>query len=212
MIRKFAMAVFVVVVFSVAGCAHVPKESVQLSEELGGMIRSSQTAHLSLIEGYVNERRVRVDEFMNTKWIPDFLARGVTESGVTEKIEKSPTPAEKGKIMLDFAESATRQIYARRAAQMNALDVIERTMKEEVQGHYSDMVTANQALTAHLRSVAKVTATRDELLRQLKIEPRVLLPVDRINELMDKIVSYDSKLDDLPKYVEDAKKLIRRGN
>ena len=149
---------------------------------------------------------------MNIKRIPDFLARVVTESGVTEKIEKSPTPAEKGKIMLDFAESATRQIYARRAAQMNALDVIERTMKEEVQGHYSDMVTANQALTAHLRSVAKVTATRDELLRQLKIEPRVLLPVDRINELMDKIVSYDSKLDDLPKYVEDAKKLIRRGN
>ncbi len=210
MLKRCRPVVFVIAIAILAGCAHVPKESAQLSQELTGMINSAQAAHLNLIEGYVNERRTRVDDFMKDKWIPDFLGRFVKESDVLGQIEKAGTPSEKGKVMLQFAEAATKEIYARRASQMAALDGIERTMKDEVRAHYADMLTVNQAVTAHLMSAAKVGEARDELLKQLKISGKEVFPVDKINDILDRIVRYEGKLDELPKYVDEAKKLIKR--
>lgn len=192
------------------GCAHVPKESAQLSQELTGMINSAQTAHLNLVEGYVSERRNRVDDFIKDKWTPDFLGRFVKESDVLGQIEKAGSASDKGKIMLLFAEAGTKEIYARWASQMAALDGIERTMKDEVRAHYVDMLTVNQAITAHLMSAARVGEARDELLKQLKISGKEVFPVDKINDIMDKIVRYEGKLDELPKYVDEARKIIRR--
>jgi len=208
--RKSCGAIIFVVVMSLAGCAHIPKESAQLSAELTGMIKSAQTVHLNLIDGYVNERRARVDDFMKDKWIPTFLERFVNGSGVLVKIDKAGSPSEKGKIMLEFSEAAMKEIYARRTAQVAALDDIERAMKDEVGAHYADMLTVNQAITAHLMSAAKVTEAREELLNQLKVNPKNIIPIQKINDIMDKIVRYEGKLDELPNYIDEAKKLIRK--
>lgn len=205
--RWFVLAAMVSVV---AACAHIPKESAKLSQELTGMISSAQAAHMNLIEGYVGERRTRIDDFMRDKWIPVFLGRFVKESDVLGQIDRAGSAPEKGKIMLQFAEAATKEIYSRRASQMTALGSIERTMKEEAQDYYADMLTVNQAITAHLMSAAKVTEARDELLKQLKVSGKEVFPVDKINDVMDKIVRYEGKLDDLPRYVDEAKKLIKR--
>jgi hypothetical protein len=83
-------------------------------------------------------------------------------------------------------------------------------MKDEVRAHYADMLTVNQAITAHLMSAARVGEARDELLKQLKISGKEVFPVDKINDIMDKIVRYEGKLDELPKYVDEARKIIRR--
>ena len=112
--------------------------------------------------------------------------------------------------MLEFSEAAMKEIYARRTAQVAALDDIERAMKDEVGAHYADMLTVNQAITAHLMSAAKVTEAREELLNQLKVNPKNIIPIQKINDIMDKIVRYEGKLDELPNYIDEAKKLIRK--
>ena len=61
--------VFALLLVVLSGCAHIPKESAQLSQELTGMINAAQTAHLNLVEGYIQERRTRVDDFLKAKWI-----------------------------------------------------------------------------------------------------------------------------------------------
>ncbi len=208
--RGDAVAMSLVAVIALGGCAHVPRESAQLSQELTGMIKAAQTAHMSLIEGYVGERRARVDAFMKNNWIPDFLGGFVNESDVLGRLEKAGSASEKGKVMLQFAEAATEKIYERRSSQMAALDAIERTMKDEVGAHYADMLTVNQAITAHLMSAAKVNEARNELLKQLKIDGKDAFPVDRINEILDRIVRCEGKLEELPKYVEEVKVLIGR--
>jgi hypothetical protein len=173
-------------------------QSVHLSEELTNMIHSAQEAHLKLVEQYINERREKADLFLKEKWIPDFIGNFVSAATVLQDIDQAGTKAEKGIIMINFSEAASKEIFKRRTAINDALNNIERTLKKKITAHYEEMLMVNQALTAHLRSAAKVTAIREELLKQLRIEPEELIPVDKINESLEKIIRFEGKVEDLP--------------
>lgn len=191
------------------GCAHIPKESVQLSQELTNMINSAQAAHIAMLDEYMAERRHKVDLFMEEKWIPKFMSKFVYDPEVLNDIKAANTAEEKGKIVLEVAEAASKQIFNRRAALMDALDEVEHTLKDAIQAHYADMLMINQALTAHLRAAAEVTATREELLKQLKIEPMEILPIDKINSSIEKILSFEGNLKELPDIVKEVRTTIR---
>lgn len=106
-------------------CAHIPKESVQLSEELTNMINSAQAAHLAMLHQYMAERRQQVDHFMENTWILGFIGQGVKDTRVLELIENENDLSEKGKIMLEFAEDASNEIFNRRKSLVNTLDEME---------------------------------------------------------------------------------------
>ena len=82
-------------------------------------------------------------------------------------------------------------------------------MREEISAHYADMLMVNQALTSHLRSAAKVTSTREESLKHLKLDSERLIPLGDINSVVSKITNYEGKLEDLSKIVGQVKNLLK---
>jgi len=84
-IRRSLFALVVVLLFVTMGCVSVPRETVQLSSELGMRISESRSAHLTLVRQYMSEKRDRIDEFMFREWIPEF-ARQVFKQENIEKI------------------------------------------------------------------------------------------------------------------------------
>jgi hypothetical protein len=48
--------------FGLSACATIPKESADLSIELGKRLSAIEDAHMVLIDKYFNEKRSRVDE------------------------------------------------------------------------------------------------------------------------------------------------------
>lgn len=198
-------------VLTVTGCAHVPKESVQLSEELTGMINSAQASHLALLDQYMAERRQKVDQFMNEKWIPKFMGEFVSKSNIVKLVEDEKDAAGKGKIMHEFMEEGSKEIFKRRTSLTNSLDEIDRILRKALQEHYAEMLVINQSMTAHLRSAAKITSTRDELLQKLRINPKVILPMDKINSSVEKIMKYQGKLDELSNIVKEVENAVKGG-
>ncbi|MBL0061628.1 MAG: hypothetical protein IPP40_09145 [bacterium] len=76
----------------------------------------------------------------------------------------------------------------RRFVLMGALDEAERIIEEPVLAHYDDMLAVNAALTAHLSAAADVTETHDQILAALSIDPKKLLPLDAVNEQLERII------------------------
>ncbi len=206
--------VFIILLFIgavITGCAHVPKESAHLSEELTSMITSAQASHLALLDQYMAERRQKVDQFMNEKWIPRFMGEFITKSSIVKLVEDEKEAAGKGKLMYEFMEDASKEIFRTRTSLTNTLDEIDRILRNATQDHYAQMLIINQSMTAHLRSAAKVTSTRDELLQKLRIDPKVILPMDKISSSVEKLMKYQGKAEELPNIIKEVENAVKGG-
>lgn len=73
------------------------------------------------------------------------------------------------------------------------------------------MLVINQSMTAHLCSASKVTSTRDELLQKLRIDPKVILPMDKINSSIEKLMKYQGKLEELPNIIKEVENTVKGG-
>lgn len=201
----------IIIIFSSVlrfGCASVPAESVTLSEDLTGMIRAAQSAHLALVDQYIAERKSRAADFLDRKWIPIFMQNAVNDTKILAKLQSERDPQKQSALLAEFSGDAADQITKRRGSMFDAIDEVGRSLRDAVSAHYADMLTANQALTAHLRSAADVTETRDQLLASLNVNPKTIVPIDQLNQVMEKILGFTGNGDELIKYVDQAKAII----
>lgn len=213
---KFNLCLLSFVFIFLIGCAtlfspKIPKESVMLSEELTNMIASARDSHLAIIEEYFNERRLQVDKFIDKEWAQDYMTDFVKTSGVLMDIENAKSQEEKIKILNEFSETASNEIYKRRTSMIDTLNKIEKRLIEEIKEHYSKMLMANHSLTAHLRSVAKVTATRDELMKNLLKSPEEIIPLDKIKSQISPIINFRGKIEELNSFVDRIDTIIKEG-
>lgn len=192
------------------GCASVPKASVELSEELTGMIIKSKQSHLNLLDGYTSIRKAEVDKFMNEKYIPSFTANFVRESGVLGYIQAAQTDKEKGAEILEFSEAAFPIINEKRRVYMEAVNQMDLLLRREIEAHYQEMLNVNQALTAHLASAAEVVQTRQQLQQQLGVDTENILPLDRANQIMEKMLDLSTKAEDIPSLINNFKEKLKR--
>lgn len=64
-----------IIVTAISGCVSVPKESVELSEITGKQTAELQKSHIRFVQLYYGRLRDDVNDFINTKWIPNFLSK-----------------------------------------------------------------------------------------------------------------------------------------
>jgi hypothetical protein len=192
-------------------CAHVPLATVQLSEELTGMILAAERSHIAMIEQYMDDRRDRADMFLDSVGIPSMMEKMVNESSVMDDLEAADA-AGKAAIMSEFTADAANEIADWRNSMMRALDEVEDLLKTEVHNHYMDMLAVNTALTAHLRSAADVTETRQRILGALRVDPDKLIPLDQINARLEKIIRAKEKIEDVAGQVNEVRAILTNGN
>ena len=197
-------------VLLLGGCASVPQASVDLSEELTRMIINSRKSHLNLLDEYTAIQKAEVERFMNDEFIPSFTGRFVSESGVLVNIMAADTDEQKGAEILEFSEAAFPIINQKRSQLIRVVDQIDQAIRREIEAHYQDMLNVNQALTAHLASAAEVVQARQQLQQQLGLDMSERLPLDRANEIMQKMLDLSIKAEDIPKVIDDFKEKAKR--
>ena len=198
-----------VVVTMLGGCVTVPQESVQLSSELTKMIRSAEQTHLAMLNQFIAERKKRTDDFLKNTWTPKFMENAMEDTKIMELLEAESDPVERALLVREFSEDASTQIAERRASLMDAIDEIGNALRRAIQEHYADMLTVSNALTAHLRSAAEVTETRENLLAALKVDPKKLLPFDKIDGVLEKILAHEGEVEEVAALVEKAKNILK---
>jgi len=190
-------------------CATIPKESAELSIELTRMIRAAEQSHLAMLDQFIVERKQRTNDFIDKTWAPKFMENAMKDTKIMALIEQERDAIQKAVLLTEFSQDAAAQVWKRRATLIDAIDEIGRALRETVASHYSDMLTVNQALTAHLRSAAEVTETRQKLLAGLKVDPAALLPLDKVNGILEKILTYQGKAEEVTTYIEEAKTILK---
>ncbi|MFC1678640.1 hypothetical protein ACFL2T_00270 [Elusimicrobiota bacterium] len=172
------------------------------------MVRHARQAHLSLLDEYLRERRARVDSFMEHTWIPEYIDRFSKEAKLEEELSKAKTPRERGQVLQEFNGAANQEIAARRATLMEAVETVGQGLRERLVEHYDQMEGVNTVLTAHLRSAAKVTATRDKLLETVNLPVKKILPLDKVGKVLDKIERFEKDAQAIGTLVDQAKGII----
>jgi len=205
--RIMLLTLVIIVIFP--SCATVPKESAELSMELTRMIRSAQASHIALLDQYVRECKERSNEFLEKKWIPTFMENATKASRITEMVERERDAGKKAALISEFTIDASVEIEKRRASLIGSIDEIDNALRNAITSHYDDMLTVNQALTAHLASAAEVGEIRAKLLSSLNVNERDIIPFDKINGLLTRILEHQGNDEEFTAFVEEVKSILK---
>lgn len=170
-----------------AACAHVPRETSQLSGEVGSMIASAKTAHYNLLDEYERERRERIDDYMHHTWIPRLIGKMAEQGELWEKTCKNKNTLDAVMELRDFVLAAAKQIAAKRKELTDALDESMAELREAVRSHYDLLERAQGTITRNLRSVRTNDDLTETLLKKNGVDPQKLTPLKEVSRKLDKL-------------------------
>ena len=71
-INKFMQFLLCCPFIFLSACVSIPQAAPDLSLELGKQIRSIENSHKHFVQKFFDEKRKRVDEFIEEEWLPLF--------------------------------------------------------------------------------------------------------------------------------------------
>jgi hypothetical protein len=179
MVRKalFYM-LFINLVIMSAGCATVPKESVELSTLVGEMIASAKVSHVNMVNRHFYYIRAEVEYFAFHDYKKAFLnnIRKVAK-------EKDPNFTE---LTLDQYDQVISRIQKKRDQWLNEVEKNRQSVLQALEEHYVVLSQSNAVLTSMLRSAVRITETRTALLE--RFGPKVGISGTKIKEVEDKVL------------------------
>jgi hypothetical protein len=154
---------------------------------MGGMIASAKTAHYNLLDEYEKERRARIDEYMESTWIPRFIKTMAKDGDLWGKTCAIKNTADAALELQGFVEAAARRITAKRKELTDALDLAMIDLREAVRIHYATLEQSNQAVTGNLRSIRANDEVFESVLLKNKVDPAKLTPLKDVSKQLDKL-------------------------
>ena len=167
----------------ILGCATIPSEAPQLSAQLGTRISAVEASHKRLLADFFNEKRRRVDEFIQEEWIPLFAKELFSDPAIAEtwdEVVRSQQTEDRVKFILMVGPRLQKKINAKRLELIHPLDELERTIASRLKNEYDQMRAINNTLTSFLVSASKVEETRRRYLEMVGISEKKI--DDFINE------------------------------
>jgi len=159
----------------ILGCATIPSEAPQLSAQLGTRISAVEAPHRRLLTDFFNEKRRRVDEFIQEEWIPLFakeLFSDPTIAGTWDEVVRSQEMGDRVKFILIAGPKLQKKINEKRLELIQPLDELERTIASRLKNEYDQMRAINNSLTSFLVSASKVEETRRRYLELVGISEK----------------------------------------
>jgi hypothetical protein len=180
------------------GCsaAKVPAEAVELSAAVGQGITDMQVSHEAFVQDYFKVSRDRIEDFLQNRWIPEFLENFVRDAELMEfldspqaledddlarvreelvlvlrtgdvdnavsAVQRALGDAERGQIILEFAQAAVLTIEAQRRELIDPINGFETSSLQHLRAAY-------EAVTALLKSVHDVQVEQDAILQRLGV-------------------------------------------
>jgi hypothetical protein len=212
-IRRSLFALVIVLFFVTLGCVSIPRETVQLSSELGMLISESRSAHLALVRQYMSEKRERIDEFMFREWIPEFARQVFKQENIEkewERIVGSNDRVERLEFVTGLGVRLQQKINSKRQEVMKPVNELELLLVARINDHYDEMLAANSSLTVFLESASKVKAIEQEMMKKLHIDDKLSRMISSADKVVDKIIegrdAYEKNRDKIEKIIDELRK------
>ena len=167
------------------------------------------------------ERRRRVDEFMNEKWVPQFAKDYFEQPSIKkawDEVVRSNDPAERLKLLTIVGPRLVARINAERAKLLEPLESLEREIETRLRDEYQQARAINNSVTSFLTSAAKVDENRSRYLSALGIsDQEVRKAIDDTDKAVttllegrDRATDAGGELKDLGKRISDIRERLRK--
>lgn len=200
------------VVFVVGGCARIPSEAPELSEQLGSRISALEAAHERLLAQFFLEKRRKVDEFVQDVWVPAFAQEFFSDqkiSAIWNQVVQSQDPKDRLKFITIVGPRLQEKINKKRVELIQPLDELEATIREKLKAEYDQSRAINNTLTAFLVSAAKVEENRKRYLEMVGVtDKEVDKFVDQTDEAVTDLISATSRIEDRAKDADKYREKI----
>jgi hypothetical protein len=190
-------------------CASIPKQAPDLSAALGKEINVLEKSHLSLLHAYFDERKAKVDEFIETTWLPQYATNFFSDPEIQDawnEIVASDDKAERLDFILAVAPELQVVINEKRKELITPLDEIEEALESSLRDQYNYTRSINNSLTSFLSSAWKVQESQQRYLDMVKItDDKIGRAIDRTDEVVEGLLKKAEKAVDVEEKVADYK-------
>jgi len=155
------------------GCASIPKESPELSQEIGRRIAAMRASHLKLLHKYFALKRDKVNEIFEDEWIPAYAQSFFSQDQVADYWNKLVTDDDKEErvhFLTKLGPKMLEDIQEKRAAYLKPLNQLEAQVEDSLRSDYRQILSANNTLTSYLSSSTKVAENRNRYLDMFGVE------------------------------------------
>jgi hypothetical protein len=196
----------------ILGCATIPSEAPQLSAQLGTRISAVEASHRRLLADFFNEKRRRVDEFIQEEWIPLFAKELFSDSTIADtwdEVVRSQEMGDRVKFILIAGPKLQKKINEKRLELIQPLDELERTIALRLKNEYDQMRAINNTLTSFLVSASKVEETRRRYLELVGISEQTIDDfINETNQAITELAGVGKTAKDIVKDTEAFKSKI----
>ncbi len=200
----------------VSGCASIPAEAPELSAELSGRISAMESAHNRLLQNHFIEKRRRIDEFIQERWVPEFsreFFNDATIASAWKDIVDSRSDADRTQFILIVAPALQAKINAKRLELQKPLEELEAAISGRLRSEYDNMRAINSTLTAFLHSAAEVEANRKRYLELVGVtDDQIVRLIDEadgaVSDLLEGSTNLDENLQAAKQYQNKIEEII----
>lgn len=230
---KFAVTILL------AACASIPPEAVELSQVAGRRVADAQTSHEALVVAYFDLSRQRIEDFVDQRWTPQFLATFVADANLMERIS-SPvalTESQQARLAAELSrqaslqgetlEQAVRAVHSALGDAERGQMILEfseaalteikrqrRALLAPVNAQERDVTAALRANYAEMMEIQSAITAFLRSVSDVKAEEDAIL--QRLNllrtrdALVQKAIALNESVIDITNDVEDADEALRR--
>lgn len=212
MLKKISLLLFI---FHLGGCVSIPQEAPELSIELGKRITAIESANLTLLHRFFDQKRVEVDRFIEKEWLPEFSENFFNKektSNIWNEVVKSKDKQDRIKFILIAGPAIQSQINNKRSELVGEIDSLEREVQRKIEAEYNQVRSINNVLTSFLTGAAEVNENRSRYMEMVGVEDskvdKLINDTDQIvNKLLDTSNDADDKVTKANKFKKKIQKL-----
>ena len=156
---NFVRLLVILVVFALGGCASVPKESVELSKEVGKGIAESQRSYTGLLNIYFASKKQQVDQWIEDEYLPKYL------SNIQAGLKKDGQPTTLSPQQL---KDVLRVVIVERDQKHSDLENTRLLLLTKSNEHYTLLSQGNAGVTGLLQSMVDVKEATSSVAQTIK--------------------------------------------
>ena len=206
----------VMLLILVCGCASIPSEAPELSVELGNRISAIESANITLLHRYFDQKRDDVDRFIEEEWVPEFAEQFFSNpkiAGVWDTIVSNNNKPDRLKFIVSTGPKLQEKINSKRLELIKPLDDLERRIEQKIRGEYTQARAINNTLTSFLYSASKVAENRNRYLEMVGVtDDQIGKAIDKtdhaVSDLLSKTKDAQEKIDAGKKYLEKIRGIM----
>ena len=155
MLKKVSLLLFL---FHLSSCVSIPQEAPELSIELGKRITAIESANLTLLHRFFDQKRVEINRFIEKEWLPEFsenFFKKENTSKIWNEVVKSKDKQDRIKFILIAGPAIQSQINNKRSELVGEINSLEREVQRKIEAEYNQVRSINNVLTSFLTRAVK---------------------------------------------------------